>query len=155
METTRWVVGAVVVLLSLPGKSLAADPSYAKDIKPILANYCTECHSANSAKAGIKLDAVADMLKAGKKGAAVVAGKPDDSLLVKTINGMGKQMPPKKSKKKVAADELAKIKAWIKAGAKDDSGAKTSVDVERPQSFAALLNRVLGTRRDEIACDFE
>ena len=55
---------------------------------------------------------------------SVVAGKPDDSWLVLTCEGKGWPMPPKKWKKQPKAEEVARVRAWIAAGAKDDSAAK-------------------------------
>src|SRR5262245_19737126 len=112
-----------LVLLALASPQQAADPpvSYAKDIKPFLSKYCMECHQGANAKAKVKVDTYADLIARGKKGALVVASKADQSVLVKVLEGTGgKPMPPKKSVQPTAA-EIAKVKAWITAGAKDDS----------------------------------
>lgn len=130
---------AGLVLLALGGTQQAADPpvSYAKDIKPFLNKYCMECHQGASAKAKVKVDSYADLLTRTKKGALVVAGKADQSVLVKVLEGQGgKPMPPKKSAQPTAA-EIAKVKAWITAGAKDDSKS-AAVDGEQKQ-FVTLL----------------
>lgn len=102
----------------------AADPSFTKDVQPFVQKYCTECHNAQKAKAGVVLDSFDAMLKAGKKGAPVVPGKPEKSSLYLTMTGGGKQMPPRKFPDKPTKDEIAVIKAWIAAGAKDDTPAK-------------------------------
>lgn len=118
----------------------APAPSFAKDIQPLLANYCTECHGMGQAKAGYKLETYADLIKAAKKGAAVVPGKPEQSMLIKTMNGMAKKMPPAKYGKNPSAKEIAKIKDWITAGAKDDSKA---AQAEPPLPALAWLTPLL------------
>ena len=55
--------------------------SYAKDIAEILENKCVGCHGAVLAENRLNLESVAGMLKGGKRGPAVVAGKADESLL--------------------------------------------------------------------------
>ena len=46
----------------------AVKVSYSRDIKPILANDCDECHSADDHKSGFDVSSVATLLQHGKKG---------------------------------------------------------------------------------------
>ena len=112
---------ALAATFGFLGTASAADPSYTKDVKPFLAKYCTECHSGKEAKSGYNFDAFAGLTKAGKKGAAVVPEKPEKSLLILTMTGGAKAMPPKKSPNKPTKEEIDLIRDWIKKGAKDDS----------------------------------
>jgi mono/diheme cytochrome c family protein len=125
MTSAKAAIWTSMALLAMQGSLRAADPapSYAKDIKPLLTKYCTECHGAKQAKAGVRLESVADIMKGGKKGTLLVVGKPEQSLLVRTMTGQAKQMPPKSYANKPTAAEIDKIKAWIAAGAKDDTKA--------------------------------
>src|SRR5205823_5571469 len=60
----------------------------------------------------------------------VVAGKPEDSRLVLLIEHKDKpKMPPSKAKFQPSKEEIKLVRAWIVAGAKDDSA---SVKVELP-----------------------
>jgi len=64
----------------------AAKISYSRDIKPILANDCDECHSAEDHKGNFDISSVATLRKGGKKGGpGIVPGKPDDSSIVQYI----------------------------------------------------------------------
>src|SRR5688572_29802879 len=63
---------------------------FEKKIRPVLADHCYKCHSADAAKskklkAGLFLDTRAGMLKGGDTGPALVPGKPDESLLVQAL----------------------------------------------------------------------
>jgi hypothetical protein len=119
MKSMFPVATALALLTARP--SLAADaPSYTKDVKPFLAKYCVECHNDTKAKAGVILDSYAALTKPTRRGPAVTPNKPEKSRLVATLTGSGKQMPPRKSTQPKAS-EIDMIKAWITAGAKDDS----------------------------------
>jgi mono/diheme cytochrome c family protein len=106
---------------ALMGSASAADPSYTKDVKPFLVKYCADCHTAMGAKAGFNFDTYAGLTKSGKKGAAVVPEKPEKSMLMLTMTGGAKVMPPKKSMNKPTKAEIDMVRDWIKNGAKDDS----------------------------------
>ncbi len=96
---------------------------YTKQIVPLFDTYCVDCHSADDADGEFSLDTFAALMKGGEEGAAIVAGKADESLLVKFLEGRsgrgGKNefMPPGK-RDKLKPEEIALIKAWINAGAK-------------------------------------
>ena len=108
----------------------AAAPDYAV-VDAIFSKYCLDCHESKEPEAKLVLENYDGLMKGGESGAVIVPGKSSDSLLLKMIEGKiekgGKTliMPPKK-RKKLDADELATIKAWIDGGAK----APTSVIVK-------------------------
>ncbi len=98
--------------------------SYAKQIKPLLDEKCADCHKDDTIKGGFDIATIAAMTKGGKKGGAgIIAGKPDESSLVQYIEGTKKPRMPK-GDDPMAEGEIALIRAWIAAGAIDDSGVK-------------------------------
>lgn len=96
-----------------PAKPTAGD--FNRDVLPILKAKCIDCHGATKKDGKLDLRTRAAMLKGGNTGAAIEPGKPDKSLLIELIHF--NEMPPKKSKARVTADELKQLKAWIEAGA--------------------------------------
>jgi hypothetical protein len=96
-------------------------PSYSKDIQPFLAKHCVECHNANTKKAGYNFDGFDVLIKGGRKGPAVVPGEPAKSMVVRVLSGQGKRMPPTKYTHQPKAEDVDVLKAWIAAGAKDDT----------------------------------
>jgi mono/diheme cytochrome c family protein len=108
----------------IPAVSTPKSVSYARDIKPLLATRCSECHAGSELRGGFDISTVASITKGGKKsGAALLAGKPDDSPLVQYIQGKKRPQMPKGGKK-LADSEIALIRQWIADGAVDDaSGA--------------------------------
>src|SRR5262245_41512209 len=84
-------------------------------VRPILANNCYACHT-NSALGGLRLDSLDALKKGGKRGAAVVVGDPENSLLIQALRHVaadGLKMPMGGKLKDADIDVLA---AWIKAG---------------------------------------
>jgi len=120
---TKHFVFMVVGLMVIDGLSwnhrticLAADPVpvFERDIRPIFRTHCYDCHGATETREGnLDLRLVRFMQKGGDTGAAIVSGKPDESLLIERIRSG--EMPPGQGK--VSAEELKLLERWISAGA--------------------------------------
>lgn len=99
---------------------LAADTIeyYTTHIQPLLANACFECHSHESGESGglLLVDSGAAMRAGGTRGAAIVAGDLDGSLLYRALlyDDPDLQMPPSS---KLPDEQIELIKAWVLAGA--------------------------------------
>jgi hypothetical protein len=86
--------------------------SFEKDVLPILAKHCHDCHGSDLQEGRLDLRTLSTMLRGGESGPAVAHSSPQTSLLVeKLVSG---EMPP--GKQKLAADEVALIQDWVKAG---------------------------------------
>ncbi len=102
---------------------------FEKHIRPVLSDACYKCHSSTSEKlkGGLMLDSREAALKGGDTGPAIAPGDLDKSLLIEAIRWQNKdlQMPPKKA---LAAEQIADIESWIKAGAvwPQDAGGKVA-----------------------------
>jgi hypothetical protein len=82
-------------------------------VRPLLVQHCAECHSAKAGdpEGGLSFDSRADFLAA--EGVAV-AGKPDESLLVKVVRYDGDlQMPPDG---KLPAAAIQTLEEWVRRG---------------------------------------
>jgi hypothetical protein len=87
-----------------------------KSAKAILDAKCIVCHG-QTRMSDLDLRDSAGLLKGGKRGAAIVPGKAEDSLLFKAVKREGDlQMPPGKSV--LSPKEVAVLRDWINAGAK-------------------------------------
>jgi len=87
---------------------------FARDIKGILSKFCFECHGVENREAELDLRTVESILAGGESGAAIVPGKPDESILFEMIHD--EQMPPEG--KMPGADDIERVRQWIVAGAK-------------------------------------
>src|ERR1035441_4595865 len=116
----------------------AAKVSYARDIKPILASGCDECHSAEEHKSNFDVSSVAALLKHGKKaGPGVVPGKPDDSAIVQYIRGLDDGPQMHKGEPALNEEDLHLIRSWIAGGAVDDSATFAANSAPAKKSTAA------------------
>src|SRR4029434_379369 len=97
-------------------------PSYAKQVRPIFAKYCLECHNTKAAKGGLDLETHKGMLEGADSGPVIAVGKANECLLIQSVEGKGRNlMPPKSKTLRPTKEEIATLRAWINAGAKDDS----------------------------------
>jgi cytochrome c553 len=90
---------------------------FEKKIRPILANHCYNCHSANTnAKSGLRVDDRNGMIHGGNRGPAIVPGDSEKSLLIQAVRHTHAKvkMPPEKH---LADSEVADLAQWIKDGA--------------------------------------
>lgn len=119
MTSTRLTFLALLVASTCA----AAQPvEFNKDIRPILAEACFQCHGPDpgTRKAGLRLDTEAGFFTA-KKGEepTVIKGKPEVSSLFQRLLSTDEDevMPPPDSHKEIKAAQVAMIKAWIAQGA--------------------------------------
>src|ERR1043165_3231230 len=111
----------IVLALCAAGRVLAAAPPSAeqldffeKQIRPLLADRCYECHSAEKkTKGGLALDTAEATRKGGDTGPALVAGDPEKSLLIEAVRYKNHdlQMPPKRQ---LAESEVKVLEEWVK-----------------------------------------
>ncbi|MEO2014551.1 MAG: DUF1553 domain-containing protein [Fuerstiella sp.] len=90
-------------------------PKFETHVRSIMKTHCWQCHGEEEQPEGkLDLRLVRLMLKGGESGAAVVAGKPDESLLYQRLRDG--EMPPESSNL-LSAKELGVVREWIAAGA--------------------------------------
>src|SRR5262245_45629324 len=108
---------SLLATLALAPPAAAQPPSYAKQIKPFFTRYCVECHSGPDAESGLALETYRALMEGGRRGAPLVPGKPDASLIVRMLERKQKPvMPPPKAKQQPTAAEVALVRAWVAAG---------------------------------------
>jgi Protein of unknown function (DUF1549)/Protein of unknown function (DUF1553)/Planctomycete cytochrome C len=106
-----------VVAQQQPASQRAGRLDFERQIRPILAENCLECHSQDKRKGALSLSTYADVLEGGKDGAVVRPGNSAGSLLVHRITGdIEPQMP--KDEMPLTSAEVALIRAWIDQGAR-------------------------------------
>ena len=152
---------AVVVLLNLfvrspvsaqeetPNSSAANDTFSAeqieffeKRIRPVLVERCEECHSQHSdpIQGGLLVDSREGLLTGGDSGPAVVASKPNESLLLEAIRYESYEMPPDEM---LSDEQIADFERWIAMGAPDPRSApnakpvRTAIDFDKARQHWA------------------
>ena len=115
-------LSAVIALFVCLATALASPSNpaslefFEKEIRPLLAKRCYECHSAQTATpfAGLRLDRREDLIKGGVSGPAVVPGKPEESSLIHRIQGRPALMPPTGA---LSDAQIQSLIEWVKMGA--------------------------------------
>ncbi len=116
----------LAIILLLSSVTHAADPAgitfFEQKIRPVLVEHCYSCHSAEAKKlkGNLYLDSKAGWEKGGDSGdPIIVPGKPEASLLIRTVQHLeaDMEMPPKKPKLTDAI--IADLVTWVKMGAPD------------------------------------
>ena len=133
MKSPSACLSAVAVLMvcltSAPAST--TDPAslefFEKEIRPLLANHCYECHSADTATpfAGLRLDRREDLIQGGVSGPAIVPGKPDESPLIHRVQGRPALMPPTGA---LSEAQIQSLIEWIRIGAPWTDPAAVSAD---------------------------
>ncbi len=154
----------------VPRLSLAVEPAevdrqaatefFEKKIRPLLIQRCDECHSTKkSDESGhLALDNRTSLLAGGSRGPALVAGKPDDSLLIQAVRYVNPklQMPPDG---KLAEVEIELLSKWVREGAfVPDYGAEASKKTKQIDwtaarqfwSFRSLVRPEVPTVRNAV-----
>lgn len=100
---------------------------YERDVRPILAASCYECHGPDKAKAGLRLNDMAELFAFGAADWLLVPGKPEESELFVRVN-----LPPDdidhmpEEGESLTPAQIATLRAWIEQGAGGWQGAAPS-----------------------------
>ncbi len=93
---------------------------FVKDIQPLFAQHCQQCHGAAKQKGGLRLDLRQGALEGGDVGAVIIPGKSAESRLlhlVAKLDGELQMPPPGENRQPLTRDQIGKLRAWIDAGA--------------------------------------
>jgi Planctomycete cytochrome C/WD domain, G-beta repeat len=130
MTSTRSIVLLAIVAFGLQLSAVCAaespaSPDFAKEVAPILAKYCAGCHNREDLEGDLSLESFADLQKGGSRGAVLVPGRADASLLIRALAGEVEPAMPPEGNARPKQHEIAVLRAWIDAGAKGPDGAES------------------------------
>jgi Protein of unknown function (DUF1549)/Protein of unknown function (DUF1553)/Planctomycete cytochrome C len=141
---------AVPVLAKLESRQFTAAQNqyFETKVRPLLINRCYGCH-ADSASGGLRLDSRNTALKGGKDGVVIVAGHPEQSLLVSAIHYQNPKlkMPPSSP---MNSEEVGILEQWIHDGAPWPETSETEAGIRdsswwafqkpKPQPVPSILS---------------
>lgn len=119
----KYLLALLLLILALTPQMHAADAiDFGREIQPILAEHCFQCHGKDeqTRQGGLRLDLRDGALKGGESdGAAIVPGKPEMSGMIArlTTTDLDLRMPPPHEKKPLKRAQIEKIRRWIAEGA--------------------------------------
>jgi mono/diheme cytochrome c family protein len=124
----RWLICAVVVATGWLMSALRAEPAthaqgmalFTSDVKPLLVQHCVKCHGGEKTKGEFDITTRGGLLHPNDEGPNVIPGNSAKSRLMTLIRHEDDPAMPSKAPK-LADAEIAKIAAWIDAGAPYDA----------------------------------
>jgi len=116
------IVGWLLVVPSVIGATERDLVDFSRDIRPILAGHCLQCHGPDSStrKAELRLDLAADALADRGGSRVVVPGRPDESILLARVTSSDAEfrMPPADSAvPRLSEEQVRLLRLWIEQGA--------------------------------------
>lgn len=103
------------ILLAGVFASLCSGDSIAESAQTLLTAKCQTCHNDQAKAGGLSLTNIENIRKGGKRGPAIIAGNPAESLLFRLISGAQPAMPF--GGQSLDAAQIDTIRQWIDQGA--------------------------------------
>ena len=120
--------------------AVASHPNsfFARHINPVLDTKCVACHGTNKEQGGLRLDSYESLIAGGKDGVAIAPRNPDGSLLLKkvTLPPSDPHFMPAEGRAPLTPDEIARIRAWVLAGASSDATSVPGIFIAEDQEEA-------------------
>lgn len=108
-----------IVFGLLCGRSSGADDAgeelFEREIRPLLVEKCSECHTGSKSSGGLNLESRQGLLEGGDSGPSLDLDRPEASLLLRAVRRSDDlAMPPEDS---LSPREIAAVESWVKLGA--------------------------------------
>ena len=123
------------ILILAPTHAPGQEIDYTRQIKPLLNQHCADCHGIDLQEGGFRVDTGGLVVRGGDRGVSVVAGKPDESLILKVLQGEGEipQMPLESDP--LTDTQIKLIRDWIAQGAKLSEEEASTKTARIPSAF--------------------
>ncbi|MBI2823395.1 MAG: PSD1 domain-containing protein [Planctomycetia bacterium] len=120
MRRSCSLLAIVLAAATFAARAVADEPpDYARDIRPILAKHCFQCHGAEKQNSGLRLDVRSRALAGGESGqAAISPGKSGESPVATRIASGDPELMMPPDGERLSAREVELVRAWIDAGAR-------------------------------------
>lgn len=107
-----------ILLFSTCVIAQADEKLFEEQIRPLLINHCIKCHGPDRQEGSLRLDSRGGWQAGGDRGAAIVPGDVENSLLLQAVRHTNPdlQMPPEN---KLSPAQIALLERWVKSGAAD------------------------------------
>jgi hypothetical protein len=124
-----WLYFAVLGAISFSTAAIADAPpqqmSYKKDVKPILHDYCLNCHEPGGKgfeKSGLDMTTYKNLMKGTKFGSVIKPGDSFTSIFIQVIEGRvhSSIKMPYGMNGGLAKENISILKKWVEQGAKDN-----------------------------------
>jgi hypothetical protein len=133
----------------------AAHPvDFVRDIQPIFAERCNDCHGEGEQQGYLRLDAKAIVMKGGKSGPLLIAGKSGESLLIHRVAGLSTEKRMPLEDEPLSAEQIGLLRGWIDQGAKWPEGVGSpATSVKMHWVYVAPVSPRLADVQDPAWCE--
>lgn len=137
----------VIILCTWCTPGLPADVDsiaiYRQSVRPLLQQRCVSCHGALKQEGGLRLDTAALAHRGGDSGAAITAGKLDQSLLWERVTAADPEdrMPPEGEP--LDGEQRKALRRWIESGAAFPADEAPAADPRDHWAFQPPLRGAL------------
>ncbi len=138
-------IGVSICAPSVVGSELRAEdvaPDFQREIVPLLTKYCTGCHNADDREGELSLASFADIQTGGEHGPVIVAGQSRSSRLWRVLSGETEPKMPPDGEAEPDEDAIAKLAAWIDAGAQGPDGEEIDPTIINVPKIAAAQDAI-------------
>lgn len=122
------IMGALVVQCAAAGgstdpieviKTESGEVSFSQTVLPILKDHCSRCHG-DDRKGSLYAISYEGVMAGGKSGNFVVAGDPDGSRVITSVEKTREPFMPPRVFPALTLDRIQAIRQWISEGAKNN-----------------------------------
>lgn len=124
MEGSIAVVALSFLMMAFPVLALG-DVSYRKDIRPIIEDYCLNCHKPGGKgykKSGLDMRTYKSLMKGTKFGTVIKPGDSYTSILIQAVEGRVHPSikMPYGMNGGLARDKIELLRKWVQQGARNN-----------------------------------
>ncbi|MFO0975430.1 MAG: DUF1549 domain-containing protein [Planctomycetaceae bacterium] len=130
-----WSAGRLAADEGIERKEPSAEDAkfFELHIRPLLAEHCYSCHSDEKQKGQLRVDSLSSLLTGGESGAAIVAGKPDESVLIQAVRYESFEMPPNG---RLPEESVRLLEEWVRRGAPWPNAGETAPAAKEKKGFS-------------------
>ena len=118
--TRSWLLWTMMAMGAFAGEARVDDVSFSRDIRPLLAEHCFQCHGpdAGTREADLRLDVRKDATAQRDDTPAIVPGDAGGSNLIARVTSDDEsiRMPPLDSGKSLNGKQVEVLRRWIRDG---------------------------------------
>lgn len=128
------VLGLIVCGVAV-AESTETPVDFARDIQPIFANHCLQCHGLTQQESGLRLDSKAYALEGGDSGvAAIVPGNSAESRLIELVTAEDEYERMPAQSNPLSPEQIGLLQRWIDQGAEWPDIEPPLIEPELPKS---------------------
>ncbi|MFO1093244.1 MAG: c-type cytochrome domain-containing protein [Planctomycetaceae bacterium] len=103
-----------------PATAAADGIVFSRDVAPIIAGQCLECHGVDNPRANLRLDTFAGWKRGGKSGPLLIVGNSANSLLIAAVSATDAKQRMPKGGDPLSKEQIKTLSDWINGGARYD-----------------------------------